>query len=290
MKPIIYRNTDHDAPVLSQHLGTMNTLLKACLVTGYGDKPAAGWEIAYENTAEHKLALRSKNPMSEQAVLLLHDTQTIKADVTAYKHWAGDAGSDQWGSGAFWKRWGTGYDPAYWVVIATDTFFYIWIQTELNKSGMGKLDFFGDAISLRNDMSFAVLAAAPRSVSYDESGTGLSSINTSHNKKAQFPRSLFPTFNQYWGDRSDGQGGSNAWASQTTIFARFALYVELDGRKQPVLELPGALMPYSEIWGRRTEGEVARLDNQVPYQEPLVGLYQPWHGRMWLQVDDWSAP
>lgn len=48
----IYKSTDPDAPQLSNATGSLKTVLKACLVTGYGTgtdtKAGAGWNLLYD--------------------------------------------------------------------------------------------------------------------------------------------------------------------------------------------------------------------------------------------------
>jgi hypothetical protein len=39
----MYRSTDASAPILRGQAGSLKALLKACLVTGYGSRPGAGW-------------------------------------------------------------------------------------------------------------------------------------------------------------------------------------------------------------------------------------------------------
>src|SRR5262245_48942529 len=48
--PILYRSTDASAPVLTGQVGTLITLLDACLVSGYGSKAAPGWTKPYTLT------------------------------------------------------------------------------------------------------------------------------------------------------------------------------------------------------------------------------------------------
>lgn len=52
----LYRHDDASAPVLTGQVGSLTTLLDACLVNGYGSKTAAGWSIAY--TATNKRAYK----------------------------------------------------------------------------------------------------------------------------------------------------------------------------------------------------------------------------------------
>ena len=49
MPVTLYRSTDDDAPALTK--SNLSLILKACLVTGYGSKPGAGWTMPYEDAA-----------------------------------------------------------------------------------------------------------------------------------------------------------------------------------------------------------------------------------------------
>lgn len=44
----VFSSSDKGAPTLTNDAGSLKTLLKACLVTGYGDKKALGWQMKYE--------------------------------------------------------------------------------------------------------------------------------------------------------------------------------------------------------------------------------------------------
>jgi hypothetical protein len=46
----VYNSTDASAPVLYGAVGSLISLLTACLVNGYGSKSAAGWSLAYSGT------------------------------------------------------------------------------------------------------------------------------------------------------------------------------------------------------------------------------------------------
>jgi hypothetical protein len=47
---IVYSSTDASAPVITNTNGSLIALLYACLVTGYGSKPGAGWSRPYTGT------------------------------------------------------------------------------------------------------------------------------------------------------------------------------------------------------------------------------------------------
>jgi len=49
--PLLYKSTDGGAPPLTLDKGNLNGILKAILVNGYGNNPAAGWTLEYEDAA-----------------------------------------------------------------------------------------------------------------------------------------------------------------------------------------------------------------------------------------------
>lgn len=289
MQPIIYNSLDASAPQLTIAAGTLKTILKACLVTGYGDKAAAGWEIAWADDVANKIAFRSKNPTSTKSVLLVDDNAAASATVTAYNGWdsATNTGTGQFATGYFVKQWAINITKPNWVVVATDKFFYLFIQEDLDSITMRVMSGFGDAISLRNDRFFSVCLCQV-GTSDTQDNTGYSEISTQLNLTAKFPKSLYPKFSgseNFWGDQTHK---SNLYQSKTAILSQFALYMLIDGLNQPVLQLPGMLMPYSEILGYTTKNNIDSLSNQLPYKNPIYGILQPWHGRVWIHTDDWG--
>ena len=57
--PIVYRWDDANAPVARGQRRSLCDILYACLVTGYGSKPAAGWTRPYVNATFDKAAFRN---------------------------------------------------------------------------------------------------------------------------------------------------------------------------------------------------------------------------------------
>ncbi len=51
-----YSWQDTDAPILEDVDGCIKTILKACLVNGYGDKEGAGWTMPFED--DYRMILR----------------------------------------------------------------------------------------------------------------------------------------------------------------------------------------------------------------------------------------
>ena len=284
MQPIIYNSLDANAPQLTIAAGTLKTILKACLVTGYGNKPAAGWEIAWEDAVANKMAIRSKNITSIKSVLLINDNAAASATVTAYTDWnsATNTGTGQFATGYFVKQWNSGFTPN-WVVIATDKFFYLFIQTGSDTGYMRAMSGFGDAISLRNDIAYSLLLAHS-SVSYSPNNIGYEYAQISNNTKAYFPQPLYPrtVTPVRWGDRS-------SITSKINILSQFVLSSSLsETTTEPLLQLYGMLMPHADQSYTAREKNIDLLKNQLPYKNPILGMFQPWHGKVWIHTDDWG--
>ncbi len=70
--PIVYRWDDGNAPVARGERRSLCDILTACLVTGYGTKPAAGWTLEYINATFDKAAFRN-NPATGTGFFLQVD-------------------------------------------------------------------------------------------------------------------------------------------------------------------------------------------------------------------------
>jgi hypothetical protein len=57
--PNIYKSNDASAPLLTS--GQAYTVLKQCLVTGYGSKSGAGWTLAFDDPANKKAVFKNAN-------------------------------------------------------------------------------------------------------------------------------------------------------------------------------------------------------------------------------------
>ena len=288
MQPIIYKSTDTSAPQLSATAGSMNAVIKSCLITGYGSKASAGWEVVYEDLATKKLAIRSTNIKSIKSMLLLDNANSDHASVTAYKTWSNvtNTGGDSFGAGYFVNKWNI--NTPNWVVIATDSFFYLFVQLDPAPANARVMSGFGDASMIASGEGASVLLSSPSTTDTPQS-TGYEAIQTSLGVSAKFPMSLFLKYSTSyatWGDRS--AVGATGSISSLAILSRFALYTLRGGSNQPTLDLPGMLMPFSEIAGYESVDNIDTISGQSPYFNPILGMYQPYHGRVWIHTDDWE--
>lgn len=286
MQPIIYSSQDTDAPQLSLTAGALNTVLKGCLVTGYGDKPAAGWEVVYEDLATKKLAIRSTNTKSIKSVLLLDDTATKKAEVNAYTGWDNDSniGVNKFGTGAFFKNMTGSGSTVRWVIVATDNFFYLWTQNDFGYKHLGIVSAFGDAKSFKSTINYSILMAVPTTSADTASLTTHTSVQVSDGSTMTFATAPFKQLHAGLGDK---QPSTDVSAASPTVFSEYVLYRTTDSKIFPALSLKGLLMPYAEVTTTNING-LPTLVDQSPFINPIIGLNQPYSGRVWLHTDDWG--
>jgi hypothetical protein len=80
LKPVtVYRSTDTGAPQLTNAVGSLKTVLKACLVEGYGSRPSLGWEMPFENTTT--AVFKSRDPKSPNAALRVKNHEKFYAEL-----------------------------------------------------------------------------------------------------------------------------------------------------------------------------------------------------------------
>lgn len=80
----VYRSTDSGAPLLTYAADSLNTLLKSCLVDGYGAKPAAGWTHTVLDAATNKYAF-SQGAAANKAIrhIYLRDPALYHSEILA---------------------------------------------------------------------------------------------------------------------------------------------------------------------------------------------------------------
>ena len=85
-KPVtVFSATDAGAPVLTADPGSLKTLLKACLVTGYGSKQGLGWQMAFESTDKNAAAFKSADPTASGFYFKIDNSTTNTAKLSAYQ-------------------------------------------------------------------------------------------------------------------------------------------------------------------------------------------------------------
>lgn len=85
-KPVtVFSSTDANAPVLTTDPGSLKTLLKACLVTGYGDKLPLGWQMLFESEDKKSAAFASQDPTASKFAFKIDNSGATTAKLSAYQ-------------------------------------------------------------------------------------------------------------------------------------------------------------------------------------------------------------
>lgn len=144
----VYRSTDKNAPQLTATSGCLKTLLKACLVTGYGEdgdwKEPLGWEMLFEEP--NNAVFRSQSPESAKYYLQCLNEDKTHAVLTPYRRMSELMTGD--GYFGFPKRAENNFaytgnaTNGQWLLVGCDRAFWLVI---LDKNKTSQVLFFGDA-------------------------------------------------------------------------------------------------------------------------------------------------
>lgn len=143
----LFQSTDDGAPQLTASAGSLKTILKACLVTGYGDKQALGWESAYEDSTY--IAFRSKHNKASKCWVSV-DNQYERAAVIAGYHemTAKNSGENKFGEGLV-KLLGSRSSNAPWVLVGHERGFCLLVRSAYsNTESCSQMIYFGDFSTL----------------------------------------------------------------------------------------------------------------------------------------------
>ena len=155
----VFRSTDNAAPVLKGEKGSFKTLLKAVLVTGYGDKPSLGWTIQQEDT--NTAIFKSQDATSNQHLLKIDHNQHNNYVVTTGGTGLNADGSLQnlFGSSGMRAQTPVAYGSVNteWVIVGHSKAFIVLLKNS-RTANLGCILYFGDVPSyIANDMYNTVL-------------------------------------------------------------------------------------------------------------------------------------
>ncbi|ULJ65943.1 hypothetical protein [Wielerella bovis] len=145
----LFSSKDTGAPKLTASAGSLKTLLKACLVSGYGDKQPLGWEMPFEQG--HVAVFRSKSSESNRHFLRIDNAAAKFAIYEGYLNMtAASTGTGKFAYGNNLDRFGyCEYDrseqPNWWLVGHDKAFIFLSAKRTLNDTC---ILFFGDIPSI----------------------------------------------------------------------------------------------------------------------------------------------
>lgn len=144
----VYKSTDPSAPILDGTAGSLIALLDACLINGYGAKPAAGWTKEYSDT--NKAAYRTPASTNQFYLQVLDNevTDTRYSTVKGYESMTDvDTGTNAFGAPTMYvhKSFTSDATVRPWSLYTNGTIFHMIIDIGItDRSGFS----FGDCTPL----------------------------------------------------------------------------------------------------------------------------------------------
>ena len=149
MPVTLYRSTDDDAPALTK--SNLSLILKACLVTGYGSKPGAGWTMPYEDAAAGKRVFAPAKSGELDSYLRVADQSGVSR-VAAYRQMSDiDNGEAILELATPYKHGQSKQWSGRWVVVASARSVIVWVEGGYDSPGRnGMMLYYGDTTSTDN--------------------------------------------------------------------------------------------------------------------------------------------
>ncbi len=172
----VFSSDDTDAPPLSNSggAGEFKTLLKACLITGYGTKaPATGWSMPYEDG--DKAVFKSTDPRATGFCMRLDNNYNLAGRVACYENMTDiDTGSNKW----FDKDIGFAYSSGIntkWRLFVTPVSFLFVSEKTTGSTNRAAFLWFGDMMSFKtaDTGNCAIFAVARSGNGANSSSTGI---------------------------------------------------------------------------------------------------------------------
>ena len=104
----VYRSSDKGAPKIERQANSVATILKACLVTGYGDKAPAGWTLDEDvdagikqfrppMSAHQAFTIKTSNDTGREMTVQVYDGDALKMQCdTPFKYGVGNGKNTRW--------------------------------------------------------------------------------------------------------------------------------------------------------------------------------------------------
>ncbi len=178
----VYRSTDSGAPAMDGLGGSLLSVLTGCLVTGYGNRAAAGWSLAYEsgNVGVYVPGMGSRFYLQIDDRVGRSSFGGRVAGVRIYETMSSaDAGIDpipSEGERYIAKSTASSSDARAWILIADEQAFYLFnaISSDVLDSSINyqRLSFFGRLRAVNISDAWAVGVAASTYDNTGSNGTG----------------------------------------------------------------------------------------------------------------------
>lgn len=292
MQPIIYSSQDAGAPQIFRSAGDINTAIKACLITGYGTKSAAGWELLSEDLVAHTLTVRSKNPKSIKSVFVIKDSDiNTGPTISGYLGWdeANSKPISKYGERNGVLNRNTDSRPASnaqkWIIAADDKFCWFWLASN-DAGSYGITQAFGDMLDIRG-LGVASGVIGYTSTVYSASSTNINSFTSSAGTAFLAQPPYKTAYTSALGDKADEV---EKYISDYYVLSNKVVYItNSSGNKDPAYFVPGLLMSAAEIpYQAPSANGTRRLDIGGGLTNPVLLLRQSYQGYIPISMDDWG--
>lgn len=157
MPVTLYLSSDDQAPVITN--ANLSVILKACLVTGYGAKPGAGWTLPYEDAASNTRVFAPKHAGELDSYLRVKDNGGGDSIVQAYREMTGIGAGDKILELRTPYKYGRRNLTGRWAVIASERSIIMWVDSAYNYGPrVGQMLFYGDTASAHDGSRTLLLA------------------------------------------------------------------------------------------------------------------------------------
>ena len=224
MAVTVYRWDDPGAPVLSNpSAGSLIGVLDACLVNGYGTKPAAGWTKEFSGT---NLAAYRQGAGSMCYLRVNDGTGSFKATARGYESMTDvDTGTNDFPTAAqlvngIYIALSTSVTAVQkpWIVLADEKRFYLWVGASVLTAASALsasttwqgLFFFGDIVSFRPGDTYCCQIAGSDSSSTATERFGIGGSISSVNAGCFIARNAAQAVGAINNNRSFDYHGANA--------------------------------------------------------------------------------
>ncbi len=270
----VYRSTDASAPQLTGTAGSLIAVLSGCLVNGYGAQVSSGWTIAYSGT--NLAAYRA--PTGNRRYLYVSDISTIEGRIIGFEEMTSIAAgtgafptTSQLSGGLFFAKGAAGAVARPWMLIATDTCFYLiadgtvaaGLDLAANITFGQSFMFFGDFISNRPSDAYNTALIVNRV------GTGTAAAGSA----GTIIQTTYTGITGHYMARPYTQIGTSTLFGKSHRGAICAgLTIGRDGGDFPDPMTGNMNLSYIDIW-EQTGGSAA----QVSRRGRLPGIWAPLH-------------
>lgn len=291
----IFKSTDIQAPQLTT-IGDIKTIIKACLITGYGNTAPAGWDMVFDDA--NRIVLKNKSRFNDEntefeVAIDENNQQITKLNIGTNLTAIESARQTGYFCSTHIKK-----DGPNWAIFADDLFAWVFIRTEYKKY-IGIFYCLGDYLPLSDIGEPRQIIGACSSPDYSTYYVPFPVKNYKcgvlKNKNGVdfcFLK-IAPSANSYgFGVRWEGEEEKQLAKAKNMVYLQPILWKVGTAiyPPEPIGFLPGLMgvsLPFRDVLndGFFDYHQNAQLNNQKH-----IEVHIAWHGSILINVERWELP